>query len=253
MTKTSCMKIYGVDLHLHTVLSPCAELEMGPVEIVHKARESGRNIMAVTDHNSCLNYPALAGAAGTDGPLFIPGMEVQTVEDIHVVTLFPDYERALVCQKWLWSGLPDIKNRVDLFGYQLVVNAKNDILDQVERLLLQGASWTVDQVISRVHELDGIVILAHVDRPAFSYPSVLGFIPDDLDVDALELSRNVDSSEFMKWLSAYPSRTFIRSSDAHRLDEMDRFSMTWMKLNEPSFSELKIALRSHNSRQVLPL
>lgn len=253
MTPSSGLKTCCVDLHLHTVLSPCAELEMGPLEIVEKARASGRDMMAVTDHNSCLNYPALAEAAGAEGPLFIPGMEIQTIEDIHVVTLFPDYKRALECQSWLWSGLPDIKNRVDLFGYQLVVDSANDIIDQIDILLLQGASWTVDQVISEVHELGGLAILAHVDRPAFSYPSVLGFIPDDLPVDALEISRHVGSVDLAKWISDYPSRTFIRSSDAHRLSEMDPSSMTKMKLKEPCFSELRLALLSQGGREVLPL
>nr|WP_321500426.1 PHP domain-containing protein [uncultured Dethiosulfovibrio sp.] len=239
-----------VDLHLHTVLSPCGELEMGAPEVVAKALHEGIEILAITDHNSCLNYPALKGAARDSALTVIPGMEVQTVEDVHVVTLFPDYERALACQDWVWEALPDVPNREDLFGYQVVIDEKNGVLDMVPRLLVQGTDRTVDQVIHKVHQLGGLTILAHVDRPAFSYLAVLGFIPDDLTVDAVEVSARATEEQAKAIMDSYPSRTFLKSSDSHRLSEIDGDRCSTMILGDVSFDEIKKALLRQDGRSV---
>lgn len=240
-----------VDLHLHTVLSPCGDLEMGAPEIVSKALHEGIEVLAVTDHNSCLNYPALAGAADGTGLTVIPGMEVQTVEDIHVVTLFPDYERAMACQDWVWETLPDIPNREELFGYQVVIDRDNGVVDMVQRLLLQGTDRTVDQLVSRVHQLDGLAILAHVDRPSFSYLAVLGFIPDELTADAVEISARATEDQAEAILMEYPSRLFLKSSDSHRLSEINAARCSTMMLEEPSFEEVKMALLRLGERRIL--
>lgn len=239
-----------VDLHLHTVLSPCGELEMGALEVVAKAIQEGIEVLAVTDHNSCLNYPALEGAAKGTGLTVVPGMEVQTVEDVHVVTLFPDYPSALACQDWVWETLPDVPNREDLFGYQVVIDQNNDVLDMVPRLLVQGTDRTVDQVIHKVHQLGGLTILAHVDRPAFSYLAVLGFIPDDLPVDAVEISARATEEQANAIIESYPSRTFLKSSDSHRLSEMEGDRCSTMILGDVSFDEVKKALLRQEGRSV---
>lgn len=240
-----------VDLHLHTVLSPCGDLEMGASEVVSKVLQEGIEVLAVTDHNSCLNYPALAGASEGLGLTIIPGMEVQTVEDIHVVTLFPDYEKALLCQDWVWETLPDIPNREDLFGYQVVIDKNNDVLEMVSRLLLQGTDRTVDQLIRKVHELKGLAILAHVDRSSFSYLAVLGFIPEDLPVDAVEISARATEADAAEIIEGYPGRTFLKSSDSHRLSDIDEARCSTMILAEPSFDEVKKALLRQGGREVI--
>ena len=240
-----------VDLHLHTVLSPCGDLEMGAPEVVSKALQEGIEVLAVTDHNSCLNYPALSGAAEGTGLTVIPGLEVQTIEDVHVVTLFPDYERAMECQDWVWETLPDVPNREDLFGYQVVIDKENGVLDMVPRLLVQGTERTVDQLIEKVHRLEGLAILAHVDRPSFSYLAVLGFIPDELEADAVEISARATEEQAMAIMGKYPSRTFLKSSDSHRLSEMDAARCSVMALEEPSFEEVKMALLRIGGRKVM--
>lgn len=46
------MKTVIGDFHVHTLLSPCAEIEMTPHHIVMQAAEYGIQLLAVTDHNA---------------------------------------------------------------------------------------------------------------------------------------------------------------------------------------------------------
>ncbi|MCL2768221.1 MAG: PHP domain-containing protein, partial [Synergistaceae bacterium] len=142
---------YYVDLHLHSVLSPCADLEMGAADIVKKCRSEGISIIAITDHNHVANFKALREAAESEPgePLLVlPGMEAQSMEDIHVVVIFPDENTAYQYKDWLWQKMPNIKNRENKFGYQLIVDKDNNILDHEEVLLIQGAMRTVDEISS---------------------------------------------------------------------------------------------------------
>jgi PHP family Zn ribbon phosphoesterase len=242
-------RYYWVDLHLHTVLSPCGELEMGAREIVFRAREAGLDVIAISDHNSCDNFPAVSELA--DGsPVVLPAIEVQTAEDIHVVTVFPDYDAARDFKDWLWLKMPPIKNDPDVFGYQVVVDSKDDIVRMEETLLIQGAGYDVDTVVSRAGERGAVTILAHVDRPAFAYPAVLGPFPEDYPVDALELSARLDSDQAEEWRQKYPSRVFIRSSDSHSPDTMSRGNCSRMLLEKPSFEEIRMALHGTDGRRV---
>jgi PHP family Zn ribbon phosphoesterase len=243
------LKNFWVDLHLHTVLSPCGELEMGALGIVAKAREAGIDVIAVCDHNTCDNFPALERAA--DGnPVFLPGLEVQTAEDIHVVTVFPRYEAARKFKEWLWLKMPSTKNDPDVFGYQAVIDANDDITRMEDTLLIQGAGYDVDTVVSYANGLGAITALAHVDRPAFSYPAVLGPFMEDYPVDAIELSCRIGSARAEEWRARYPSRLFIRSSDSHSLDTMSRENCTKMLLAAPSFDEIMTAFQGRSRRRV---
>lgn len=243
------LKPFWVDLHIHTVLSPCGELEMGAPEIVKKAREAGVDVIGIADHNTCENFPALRAAAEGD-PLVLPCVETQSAEDVHMLCVFPDYETASVYKEWLWKKIRPIPNDVDYFGYQLVVDEENNILKEEEILLIQGAAYEVDQIVAKVKELQGLAILAHVDRPAFSYTSSLGPPPEDYPADAFELSRRLNSIEAGLWRGKYPGRTFIRSSDSHRLEDISRSNCTKMMLEEPSFEEIKKAVRGEGGRRI---
>jgi PHP family Zn ribbon phosphoesterase len=243
------LRYFWVDLHLHTVLSPCGELEMGAREIVSRARESGLDVIAITDHNTCDNYRAVAGFA--DGnPEVLPALEVQTAEDIHVVTIFPSIQAAGEFKKWLWLKMPPIKNDPDVFGDQVVIDADNDIIRMEDTLLIQGAGYDIDTVVSRANGMGAITILAHADRPAFAYTAVLGPFPEDYPVDAIELSCRLDSEQAGEWRRRYPSRTFIRSSDSHSLGTMGRGNCSKMLLAGPSFDEIMMALHGTDGRRV---
>jgi len=85
------VKTFRADLHIHTCLSACAELDMTPPKIIRKAREKGLQIIAITDHNSAENIPAFNALKYEDIKVFA-GMEITTSEEVHVLALFEDYE-----------------------------------------------------------------------------------------------------------------------------------------------------------------
>jgi len=244
---------YYVDLHLHSVLSPCSDLEMGAADIVKKSREEGISVIAVTDHNHIANYRALRDAADEPGKplLVLPGMEVQSMEDIHVVVIFPDEDTAYKYKDWLWLKMPRIKNKDGKFGYQLIIDKDGNILDQEDVLLVQGAVLTVDEISSEALNLGCIVIMAHMDKPSFSYEAVLGPLPDEFQCSAIELSPRVNDSSIHGWRAKYPNRTLIRSSDAHKLDQISNSKCSIMKLGGLSFEEVALAIRNENGRGVV--
>ena len=241
---------FRVDLHLHTVLSPCGELEMGAPEIVAAYREEGIALCAVTDHNAADNVPAVAAAA-QGNPVVIPGMEVQSAEDIHLVVLFPDMETARSYQEWLWKEMPSIPNNPEIFGEQLIIDGENQIIGEQQTLLVQGVGYGVDVIAEEALARGCLVIPAHLNRPSFSYEAVFGPLPDDFPCSALELSSAVTRADFQEWRRRYPGRLFIRSSDAHRLREISKDRCTVMMLETPSFSELVLALKGQEGRSVL--
>jgi PHP family Zn ribbon phosphoesterase len=243
------LRYFWADLHVHTALSPCGELEMGARDIVSRARESRLDIIAISDHNTCENYPAVASCAAGN-PVVIPAIEVQTSEDIHVLVLFPDYDAAAEYKEWLWLKMPPTLNDPDVFGYQVVVDSDDGIVRMEETLLIQGAGYDVDTVVARSREFGAVVLLAHVDRPSFAYPAVLGPFPDDYPADAFELSCRLDSGEAGEWRRRYPDRTFVRSSDSHTLDTLDRANCTRMLLEAPTLEEIRLALHGDRGRRV---
>ena len=241
---------FWVDLHLHTVLSPCGELEMGAPEIVEAYRKADIALCAVTDHNASDNVEAIAGAA--DGnPVVLSGMEVQTAEDIHIVVIFPGILEAGDFQKWLWMKMPPVANRPEIFGDQLIINKENGITGEQDILLVQGAGYSADETAEEARNRGGLVILAHLDRPSFSYEAVLGPVPNDFPCHALELSPAVSHSEFARWRERYPHRVFIRSSDSHRLCTISRDRCTAMMLESPCFREVELALSGQEGRSVV--
>lgn len=247
------LRRFLVDLHLHTVLSPCADLGMGAPEIIARYREEEIALVAVTDHNHAGNFAALRDAAeeGGRGPVILPGMEIQSMEDIHIVVIFKGLPEARSFQEWLWLRMPPVRNREDVFGYQLIVDSENNILDQEPILLVQGVQYTVDEIAARGTECGAIVIPAHLDRPSFSYEAVLGELPENFPCDALEISPRVSHADIAVWKKRYAGRTLVRSSDAHKIEEISRSRCTPMLLAEPSFDELKLAMRGERGRRVL--
>ncbi len=243
------LKPFWVDLHIHTALSPCGSLEMGAPEIAAAARNAGIDVIGIADHNTCDNFQAVYEAAEGD-PVVLPCIETQSAEDIHTLSVFSDLQTAMTYKEWLWEKIIPIKNDVDYFGYQVVLDHCNNILREEEILLIQGSGYEVDQIVSKVQELGGLAILAHVDRPSFSYPVALGPMPADYPADAFELSRKTDSVQAAKWRKDYPGRTFIRSSDSHTLDTISRVNCTKMMLEAPTFDEIRKAVKGEDGRRI---
>lgn len=206
------------DLHIHSCLSPCANLEMSPSEIVTRAVAAGIDGIALTDHQSARNTPAIAECARRAGLKCLFGMEVQTAEEVHTVALFDTVEQALALTNWVYEAMPKRVNDPETFGDQPVVTWDDDIVEMEWRILAMGCRRTIPETAAKVHELDGLYIAAHIDRPNFSVLGSLGAIPDN-SFDAVELSRTADES---LWFPKAAGYAVIRSSDAHNLDDVVR-------------------------------
>tara|TARA_R110001583_G_scaffold1202_1_gene9981 strand:+ start:7298 stop:8035 length:738 start_codon:yes stop_codon:yes gene_type:complete len=243
------MKTFRVDLHTHTVLSPCGDLEMSPVNIVKKAKEREIDIIGISDHNSTLHAPLVKELAAKEGIVVMMGAEVTTKEEVHCLCFFETEDNLTVFQKYLEEHLPHITNDNDKFGYQVVVNEKEEIVDEVEWLLISAISQSIDQLEQKVHELDGLFIPAHINKMQDSIVSQLGFIPFDLNVDALELTRHISKEAFLKKNAYLKDKTFIKSSDAHCIDLVGDVYTEFL-LKEASFNEVKMALRNEEGRTV---
>ena len=218
------------DLHIHSCLSPCANLEMSPSEIVTRAVAAGIDGIALTDHQSARNTPAIAECARRAGLKCLFGMEVQTAEEAHTVALFDTTEQALALTDWVYAAMPKRVNDPETFGDQPVVTWDDDIVEMEWRILAMGCRRTIPETAAKVHELDGLYIAAHIDRPNFSVISALGAIPEPPPTtncqqpttkyfDAVELSRTADES---LWLPKAAGYAVTRSSDAHNLDDVVR-------------------------------
>lgn len=216
---------------------------MSPSEIVARARAAGMDGIALTDHQSARNTPAIAECARRAGLKCLYGMEVQTSEEVHTVAVFDTTEQALALTDWVYAAMPKRVNDPDTFGDQPVVTWDDDIVEMEWRILAMGCRRTIPETAAKVHEMGGLYIAAHIDRPNFSVLGALGSIPEpDASpspcahryFDAVELSRTADESV---WLPKAQNYAVIRSSDAHNLDDVARvwteaegdFSVTSLK------------------------
>ncbi len=242
------LKPFLADLHVHTVLSGCAEVEMIPPLILRQAKRLGLSLIAITDHNSCQNAEAVIEASvGTDIHV-LPGMELQSKEEVHLLCLFDTVRQ---CQGWqdeVFQRLPALSNKEEIFGAQFVVSPAGEWLRTEERFLAGAADMGLEEVVARVRAMGGMVIPAHVDRPSFSLLSNLGWVPDSLQVQALEVTPQfVPKIGFQRWpqLKAW---CLIVNGDAHRLQEMQ--NRTLFKLDAPVVQEIYLALQGEQGRRV---
>jgi PHP family Zn ribbon phosphoesterase len=242
------LRFFTADLHIHTVLSACAEIEMLPELILERAQELGLELIAVTDHNSAENAAAMLSAATGTGVTVLPGMEVQTREEVHLLCLFDTLEQVLVWQGDVYGRLPRMKNKEEVFGTQVVLDATGNVVGRNERLLLTSVSFSVEEVAQRVRRLGGLCIPCHVDRPAYSIIANLGFIPPDLEFEGVEISHLVGVAEARQRFPELERYALLADGDAHRLPELAR--RTTLKMEEPTVAELARALAGEGGRGV---
>ncbi|BES64803.1 PHP domain-containing protein [Gottschalkiaceae bacterium SANA] len=210
------MKV-AADLHIHSGLSPCGHDDMTPHNICGMASVKELQMIAVTDHNSVGNLRRLEAAAQDYGIILLPGIEIQTREEIHVLGYFPTVEAAEAFAKDLALALPKRKNVVKLFGHQWLYNEEDEAQGEVADLLLQSIEWDLKETIQRVKAFGGVAVPAHVDKAANSLVATLGFVPPDLPVATLEISGRYDRENDPMMLASFQ---LIRSSDAHFLRDL---------------------------------
>jgi len=240
------LKEFHADLHVHTVLSPCAEIEMQPPLIVHEAKKRGIDLIAITDHNASANIEAVQKAAIGTNITVLPGMELQTKEEVHVLCLFDTIDQINDFQDYVNMHLPDIKNRPDFFGEQLIVDENGDFKQREERLLITSTSINIENAYLKVNEIGGLFIPAHVNRKANGLIEILGFVPDNIPFIALEISHHLTVQQAKEKFSQIKPFAIIQNGDVHRLS--DFVGSTCYNINEPSISEIKLALQNLDGR-----
>lgn len=243
------MQQFRADLHTHTVLSPCGSLEMSPINIINKAKAAGIELLGITDHNSTLMCRVMDEIAGENNIKILPGAEVTTSEEVHCLAFFDNWNALDQFQSYLEANLPDIKNDPSRFGHQVTVDRDEQITGTVDRWLITGITQSIDDIEREVHALNGLFIPAHIDRMVNGLIAQLGFIPPDLKVDALELSKHVRKEDFEKKHPEITNYTIIQDSDAHYPENIAN-SGFMLHAEALTFDELRMALKGINGRKV---
>lgn len=241
------MKRFKADLHIHTCLSPCADLDMSPRGVVEKCLERGIDIIAVCDHNSAENAGATIRAGIQRGLYVLPGMEINSREEVHILAIFDREEQALAMQETVFHHLKGT-NRPEIFGDQVVANEFDEVEGFEDRRLIGATELGLYEIVSQVHQLAGLAIAAHVDRPSYSILSQLGFIPPDLELDALEISSHVKTETARTALRLPDTLPVVSSSDAHFLDDIGK-AFTSFCCGTPSVAEMRMALMGQGERK----
>ncbi|AOY76840.1 PHP domain-containing protein [Clostridium formicaceticum] len=210
----------AVDLHIHSGLSPCADNDMTPNNIIHMAQLKEIEAIAITDHNSTKNLESFMQVGEKNNMICIPGVEVTTKEEVHLIALFESLSAAKKFQDILDDTLPKVQNNTRLFGHQYIYDEDDNILEDYNTLLINALSLPLKETITEIRKLKGIPIPAHIDRNSFSILSNLGFIAPELGLKTVEITKKCSFSELKKlhpYLRGYKK---IISSDAHYLGEM---------------------------------
>jgi len=222
--------MFAFDLHIHSCLSPCGDLDASPRAIVQAAKAVGLNGIMLADHNSSRNSPALAEACRRMGLNCLFGLEVTSAEEVHALAVFDTLEQAAAMTEICYDALPKRVNQPEVFGYQAVVDADDNVEELEWRLLSAPTRLTLREVGAHIHELGGLFIAAHIDRAVFSVTSQLGGLFGDEGFDAVELTRHANLEE---WRDKTLGLPVIRSSDAHHPDAI---GIIWSEADLSVFS-----------------
>ena len=236
------MRKVRADLHLHTCLSPCADDLMQATTIIKQAKKMGLDMIGICDHNSGENVMAMMKAGEQQGLAVIPGVEVTSREEVHILGLFSTEQDLMNLQDIIYENLSG-ENDEEAFGPQLVIDENDNVVGQNSRLLIGATTLTIEQIIDAIHQFAGLAVASHVDRQRFSLIGQLGFIPNGLKLDAVEVSNPSSAGQEYD----YP---MVTSSDAHFLEDIGQKSTCFM-VEEASLEEISKALRCELGRMVV--
>jgi len=243
------VKRFAVDLHIHTALSPCALDEMTPVAIAAASIVRGLDLIAICDHNTAGNVEAVQEASGGE-VVVLAGMEITTVEEVHVLGIFPSAEAARSAGEEVLATLPEAgEEYFARMGEQRLMEATGEVIEMERRMLIAATPFDLSDVVGLIRRHQGLAIASHVDRPSFSVVSQLGVFPDDVRFDAVEVSRAGREGGAIRALVP-PGVPLVASSDSHTLDQVGS-CFTEFELHEPTFDELALALRGSAGRRCL--
>ncbi len=232
---------YYYDLHIHSCLSPCGDMDMTPNNLVNMAKLLGLDVIALTDHNSSLNCEAAMEVGREIGLKVIPGMELTTSEDIHAVCLFPTLEKALCWNEYVDMHRIKIRNRHDIYGRQVIMNRFDEEIGEVEHLLLPATEISIMSAYNKVKEFGGICYPAHIDRDSLSILSVLGEIDPSCGFKTFELADRNKLSTLKQQHPILEKMNMVSCSDAHYLENMKE-AENYLSLDELSIEGVLAAL-----------
>ena len=208
------------DFHMHSCLSPCGDKDMTPQNIVNMAKIMGYDAIALTDHNTCGNCEAVVRIGKEVGITVIPGMELCTSEEVHLVCLFPDYQKANEFSDYVYSTLPPVKNKPNIFGEQIKMDENDEIVGYEDKLLVTASGISCAKAVETVKSFSGICYPAHIDRSSFSILSNLGTIDESFGftcAEIFDLSKEAELKQKHPYLN---NLKIISDSDAHYLENM---------------------------------
>ena len=243
------LKEFRADLHIHSCLSPCSDWAMSPRKIVQKSLEIGLDLIALCDHNSAENAGATMREGDKRGLPVLPGMEICSREEVHILALFDELAPALEMQAYVYANLPG-ENNSKVFGCQVVANEDDEVIGENPRLLIGATRLSLYDIVDKTHRLGGINISCHVDRPSYGIINQLGFIPGDLNLDALEVSYRIDLALAAQEIPGIGSYSCVTASDAHYLDDIGR-ACSVFELAAPTLAEIRLALARKEGRRIL--
>jgi len=241
--------VFVIDPHLHSCLSPCAVLDMHPAAVVDAAVRAGLDAIAVCDHNSAENVAAIERAGRAARIAVIPGMEITTAEEAHILGLLPNLEAALALQARVYRSLPG-RNDERAFGLQVIANEHAEVLGFNEHLLSGATTLSVDSVVAAIHDVDGLAVASHVDRERNGIIGQLGMIPPGLALDALEISSRTPLPAAREAYAPQGEFPLVCSSDAHDPKDVGK-AVTFLLAAEPTLAELRRALAGRDGRVIL--
>lgn len=231
------MERYKYDFHMHSCLSPCGDNDMTPNNLVGMAKLMGFDMIALTDHNSCKNTPAAVKIGEAMGITVVPGMELCTSEEAHVVCLFPNVERALEFDGYVSERIPDIKNKPEIFGEQLIMDEDDNVIGHEDRLLITSSFIGVNDVKRAAESFGGTAFPAHVNRDSYSVVASLGVIPPECGFTAAEITSDCDFEAFSAMHPELEGLKILTDSDTHYLENFHDPG-PWVELPERSAAAL---------------
>lgn len=222
---------------------------MTPHHVVMRAAEFGIGAVAITDHNASANALAAVKAGERYGVKVFPGMEVECLEEAHIVVLFDTLKQLNAWQQLVDGKMNGLLNNAEKFGGQFVVDDDDNFIREEERLLLAPLRMTAAEVVREVERLGGMSIAAHIDRPSYSIVGQLGFIEPDFGFAAAEISaagwRASKQSKLQRVAGYLP---FVTDSDAHNIMDFVQGPKNLITVEELTIAELKLALTNSSGR-----
>ncbi len=214
-------KMLKYDFHIHSALSPCGDEDMTPNNIVNMAYIAGLDAIAITDHNTVGNVRAAQKVGESVGITVLAGMEIETAEEVHVLTLFPDIQSAEKVAKVVYESLPSIENKPEIFGRQLYMDENDRVTGEEKKLLISSTTLPIEKVFALVKEVGGFAAPAHVDRHSYSVLTNLGFIPEEINCRWIEISNMVTNhADYIAGRKDLANYLVMQNSDAHYLQDI---------------------------------